>query len=196
MSWYPKYTAGSSLNGLSVRFTDITGDYHVTNNPLGWGAPNPEEVSIFEALLTITKPTSTFEVGTEEVIVNLMDYGYPTVNKTFNIPASVLGYSSGLADGVYRFSLLIKGAVAIDAYVWHMFVKDGIMCCLDAKVLAAGKCKCKKLGEKELERLRLLEAIYAIEMAEVCQDIENGVEELQYASKICANENCKPCRGC
>lgn len=192
----PLYIVTFLSDSLTARFTDTLGDYDVTTNPNGWGAPNEEESAIVTARLRIYKPdTTTYGVGSSYVDIDLLTYGYPLATKTVDIPVAAVSETT-FYDGVWKFSLLIEGVDSYDEVVWYGMARNGIICCIDTKHDELTRCGCKHLSEEELTLIRLKNSLYAISKAEDCQDYVNGAEEILYASTICAGVDCKPCRGC
>ena len=66
------FTVKQQTSCTEVLFTDLTGDYDLTTNPGGWGAPNTTRASVLSSTLTITTPSGlTYIIDiTAEVIAD------------------------------------------------------------------------------------------------------------------------------
>ena len=101
----------------SLTLTDASGEYNVSTNPTGWGAPNLAIADVNYAHLTITSPNDTeYDI---DIVTDLgVDIGGAATyaDLTYYIPSSLLGESSGalLPDGVYSIEYRISDAAAWD----------------------------------------------------------------------------------
>lgn len=92
-------------NGTQVKLYDNTGDYDVTNNPTGWGSPNPTRASITAIVIDIERGDISYSKTL--TAQERTDYLDPTVGVTLTSTA-VLG--SGYAvyeDGLYEIQISI-----------------------------------------------------------------------------------------
>ena len=87
-----------------LTLVDNTGDYNVTTNPNGWGAPNLVLANIDYAKLTVTTPTGTV-LPTIDIITDLgIDFATVLSEElVYNLTNDLLGGTLGstIADGIW-----------------------------------------------------------------------------------------------
>jgi len=114
-----------SIEGCTkVSIKDVTGVYHVTDNPTGWGTPNHKPFGDAGFAVTIT-----IDGGTPEVV-------------TSQVPSSVTGdftyddISSELADGWHTilYSVTSTGEGTVTNTV-KFFSTCSIKCCVEQKMI-------------------------------------------------------------
>jgi hypothetical protein len=94
----------------TLTLVDSTGDYNVTTNPTGWGAPNIALTDVLYAHLVITTPSLTvFDID----IIGDLGLNFATVTSDeliYSIPSSLLGQLSDeiLIDGVFNVEYQIS----------------------------------------------------------------------------------------
>jgi len=95
---------------VTLTLVDSTGDYNVTTNTTGWGAPNIALTDVQYAHLVITTPSLTvFDID----IINDLGFDFSTITSDaliYNIPSSSLGQLSGevLIDGIFTVEYRIS----------------------------------------------------------------------------------------
>lgn len=105
MALDPKTVVVQQNNGSQIKLYDNTGDYDVTNNPTGWGSPNPARSDVTEITLSITKG----DVSYDRVLAgsDITDYLDPSVGATIN-SSDMLGSGYDVyEDGLYEIQVEI-----------------------------------------------------------------------------------------
>jgi len=99
----------SITNYTSLNLTDASGEYNVTTNPTGWGAPNIAISAVQYAHLIITMPNGTIvDVDIEaDLGINFAVATYADL--VYNVTYLLLTGTSGLMpDGVYNVEYRIS----------------------------------------------------------------------------------------
>lgn len=161
-------TAACSCNNFT--FTETTGDYNVSSNPTGWGAPNIAHTDVDASTLTVTFPS-----GTTASIDLLADIN---AGKGFTkeITLSDLGLEPAdiLEPGVWKFTwanvdddTATTYSTDVEIFVWCSYKK-----CLKTKLLGYTESSCcgacADKAHEEISRIQVL--LSALEEAASCKD--------------------------
>jgi hypothetical protein len=177
---------------------DTTGVY-TSNNPTGYGAPNPQIIYFTSADLTVSVPEpETFLPAPTPVTYSINMY--PTLPNTgsplYYIDYSMLGGNAAnkCPDGVYEFTYEAYDDDNGDLYTWNgsVLMYANTLCCL-ANLAIAGTnsgcgCGCgSKMSRFEKGMLMLEAAKYATS----CNNTTAAAKALLAASELC--NGCKDC---
>jgi hypothetical protein len=105
MALDPKTVVVQQNNGSQIKLYDNTGDYDLTNNPTGWGAPNPARADVTQITLSVTKGDVSYSVVlTGSDITDFLD---PSIGNTIN-STDMLGSGYDVyEDGLYEIQTAI-----------------------------------------------------------------------------------------
>lgn len=178
-------TVEQNDNGTLLRITDTTGIYSLTNNPNGYGAPNPEWADATAITLTFEKmdEDSVFTTeATEDIFPMIIPVDYFSLQEPYELALT-------LSDGWYNITYTVTiDAVDYEYVIEKAFYAD-IRCCYKNKALAAAGCKCN-CKDKIMALLELKVNIDAIQAA---SDADNGlavIDALEAAALQCSNCGC------
>ncbi len=176
-----------------IQFTDITGDYVVTVNESGWGAPNIDRSDVVTSTLTITDPNS---------IVYVIDITTEVQAGTLDI--KILSNQLGLAtdadipDGIYKVQWDVIDAITTYTECNEVF----LYCVASEKVdklianLAAPDIGCSCDGTLDSSTSKALLAftlLKGLESAACCYKISKFQNFLDAINTLADTENCKNC---
>ncbi len=106
-----KYTIEEAPDARAIVFKDITGEYHETANPTGWGAPNFAHGDIEEARLVIGYQDGTsyeYELPLDGDFGALWEAGVEIKTQDIKSEPDDTSYPSlRFKDGVYDFQVFI-----------------------------------------------------------------------------------------
>ncbi len=192
-------------DGKSITVYDQTGFYHPTNNPTGWGTPNPTIGSVSVFNITVKKPDPTTLLVSEDQSMWYTVAAFPTLPNVTGTPFTINNTNLGLIatniipDGEYEFSVICVTNVGgiLTSYtdrVRYVFY-SGVFCCkeqLKAKLdlKAAG---CKPCRDKMQDVLFMELGIDGIIYNNNCGDTNAAVEILKTLKSICEKEGCSGC---
>lgn len=102
-----KFNVSTNCDCTGLSFSDATGDYDVTDNPTGWGTPNPEIIDIVSSIVTIT---SIDGITTYDIDLLTLT---PDSDGIYTIPYTLFGGITGdkVPDGVYNIEWNIETGV-------------------------------------------------------------------------------------
>lgn len=107
----------------AVKLRDITGFYHIQDNPGGWGAPNVERIDITEAFVELSN-------GTESLTVDVLDMVNASTDEFIDFGEYLTSLSDGIFDITYR---LKKDAEVFESCI-RLFTMRKLDCCIDEKI--------------------------------------------------------------
>lgn len=111
---------GINSNGTEMYLSDATGDYHVDDNPGGWGAPNPERASkavLIQAFNNTSEGAVEFEVN---------EYDPETVD-SFVIQCAADGYIETFMIAVDKVEPTVEGAYGWTATAGLVKLEEGVL---------------------------------------------------------------------
>lgn len=183
---------------LYFDFYETTGEYSFPSNPGGYGSPNPDNLSIDYAKLTITKngSTTSYTVYLTTPPSTTGSYAIPVYNTSMGLAAS-----EKIPDGVY----LIKYEVGTTDPLGNetplstndhiVGFTEGLQCCLsklrkNVTVPTGSGCGCDdKLLEKIANAQALLDSIcYLVG----CDQTDRAEAVIAYLANFCTC-NCSEC---
>lgn len=97
----------------SMILVDSTGDYDVTSNPGGWGAPNPVRGDVSSAAVVITPPS-----GTALTSISLGTFLDPTLS--VDITTNLESQDTALSDGIWKYVFTFGGTGIPDPTVYAL----------------------------------------------------------------------------
>lgn len=115
----------------SFVFSDVTGAYHATNNPGGYGSPNPAYADIVSTLITFVLSNGD--------TVNITTFIPTAADHSITIQASDLGYTTMIPDQIIgvTYSVFVDG----DCRVGYKNTTALFYCqtesCINAKIASA-----------------------------------------------------------
>lgn len=204
-----KLAHGEFSDWSKIKTLDITGVYDVTDNPGGFGTPNPAIGDVLELILTVVKPdpiTLLPSVDTAMAIDIDAYYSSPNGNlpNTTGVPQYIkavdLGYTDEkLAIGIYRIIANGSGVSGTTPFVFsntEYFLSIGSVNCCLTKMFLKGSikdcCGCfnknSPMNKAQLGKTYLTGALLAFQN----KDYNKCAEDLKRAQEIC--DNCVPCK--
>lgn len=194
MALYLNFNVKQSDNARELAFTETTGAYNVSDNPGGWGAPNPIISNQNAAEITILPPGATIAT-----VLNLLTVSFPTIDNTqeFIIKSQDVGLGTDeiLPDGLWGIKYTVSGvnsAGTVDSYTNSqiIFVSGQARCCAYG-LLADTDISCCDCDGSDLARA--LEAFTYYRAAIACAACGNGdkfTEALAIVMNYC-DDKCK-----
>lgn len=186
----------------SFFFSDVTPFYNSVSYPNGYDLTgingfNPDDIDTTRLLLDITLPDSS--------VVNLVipDTAFDTANIgttgliTYEIPYSLLGYSSQLSDGIYKFTYTIYSLDGTKSFTrsCYITVLYNICCCLEKKLASLPLCsKCSDKQKKQIDSLwdaYMRKSVVTHLVA--CHKNTEAQEHIDYLTNYCNIKNCDSC---
>lgn len=179
MALVPIASITQASNCQSITLTDITGDYDVTTNPTGWGAPNPATTDCSSIVITI--------------------YDYYHVNETeYNVPAADIAdvFDAGLTitaddifgitsfpDGSYTFIVTYTVSGTEYTYTVYKGFYCSALCCAKQMGLTLNPrtCDYSKIEEWNFIMNLLTTAFWAT----CCGHYDYFQEIIDYVNEIC-----------
>ena len=103
------FSIAQTVSCTTIAFTDLTGDYDVTDYPGGWGAPNLARAGVTSSTLTITGPDAVayaVDITTEVVGDNVITVTYDQIGGTANtcVPDGQYHMLWTVTDGVTTYT--------------------------------------------------------------------------------------------
>ena len=173
-----------------ITFTDLTGDYNVTTNPSGWGAPNELRSAVTASTLTLTDPGG---------VVYTIDITTETVAGTdAEIDPTEIGYSSTsdqIADGYYLISWeVVVGSTYTELNgFFYTGVIDGLVCSLIANV-DPSVCDCNCTDDPDMDKAILAWTyLLGLKSAACCGKTTKFDNILSTLERLTAENKCKSC---
>lgn len=100
-----KFTINESVNGKYLTFTDITGDYNVTTNQGGWGAPNTTRLAVTQFKIQLTRNS----VITTYILPSVTEPKITDLQSGIQITPADLGLDGDVfEDGIYSFVVVVN----------------------------------------------------------------------------------------
>ena len=184
MPIYPILNASFTTSGTVVEFEDETGDYTVTTNEGGYGAPNDVVADVTLAEITITYPNGETQVidVTNELVAGTPSNGIPFTDVTL----------SSVQDGIYTFLYSVTSPSGTVTSMISKISLSSLKCCLD-KMWAevpeeiCSSCQSDEYIDKVLFAQGLYNSIIAMGGCGNLTRINNVIEKLQV---LCGLSNC------
>jgi hypothetical protein len=189
-----------SSNCKIITLTETTGAYNVSNNPGGWGAPNPETNSLDSLQVIITTPANTPYTFT--TIAGWPDVtGNVEANFSIGSNGAIQNNSNGttaFSDGIYTVQYTVNGTIAPNTYTatttQQFLLTCQIRCCIDKMFHLASQSDCTDCKNEKLSNALEAEAfLKAAEYDAACGKIEMAKKHLAKAQWICNTKNCLNC---
>ena len=186
----------------TLTLTDATGVYHATDNPTGWGAPNPAYSDITCAYLKITIPSG--DVYYKDV-TSIFTGATSLSDLVFTIDGGDIGETSNnlLSDGVYvvEYHVNDDGTFSTNECTggteYRSTINIPLFCqvqkCIIAKMVKVPQhyC-CDECGNKYIDYIDdlwiMLKALQTADVSVSVTHFENVLEQVQ---KLCNNEDCE-----
>lgn len=201
-----------SLDRTSIVVTDETGLYDATDNPTGYGGPNPLPADFTTFLITAyLVDSSTALPSTTTVEIDAYPSLPSSANGTFTITSlALLGTADEqIPDGVYQFDLAaLYGDDDTEATATNYGVFYEIAaCCIQNMLVEAISCGCSGGSQKIQTLTKAYMNIIALrpymDGAELmdspivqCQQWNKAATAILELQDVCDNENCGGCNGC
>lgn len=164
-------------------------------DPTGSVGFDPNNISITESVVKITKPDGTIVtiqlVSDDYDLTRLEDTGTNLIQKT--ISYTDLGFSDKLADGIYTFNYRLKDIFGVLHLASCYIVQDcTICCCLDGKLKDLTLCSdCNNSEIQDLFNLYMRRD--SARMLAACGDLVGAQQMLDYITKLCNSKKCSSC---
>lgn len=214
MALIPKYIINQSGDCTYEYYIDNTGAYDASQNPGGYGAPNPTSDAVTKYVLNILQPnatipyiyTFTVSAGTitaatqttpagvvTNILSSLLFTNFPfTATHPFKITNDMLGGSAtdSIPDGVYNAAITVSGTGPFTATNDADFLLQCVVCkCKDQQFskLSPADCNCD-CGK--IEKLMAIDAF--IQAANSAMDVGYSAQaqiDITKAADLC-NGNC------
>ena len=172
----------------SITFTEGTGSYNVSTNPLGWGTPNTVIGTITATHILITLPDGTTVVDIANPV------GLPTTSTTFEyeITAAALNGGTKIADGLYQIEYTVTdGTYTYTAGPSYFLFTCNSQCCVNklfAKIATQTDCSCNSTAvTNALYASALLNGLCA---SKDCGNISGMNSLISKLNQICNSTNC------
>lgn len=178
-----------------ICITDISGVYHATNNPTGWGSPNSlltdatvVEIRMYKYLGDDTWD-EMYSIDASSVLPNTTETVFCFTSAEIKNAAGD-SYGTSFSDGVYKVHYYIEcGSQLIYIAEEYMTAKCSVECCRnEALSKVANACDDKEL-EAKFSEINL--QIDLLKRANECGDIQAIYDYLVYIDKLCASCNCR-----
>lgn len=188
-----------SSNCKIITLTETTGAYNVSNNPGGWGAPNPLTNSVDNSTIVITPPSGVAysfagaplpdSTGTVEIDFSIATNG--SIQKNAN-------GTTAFSDGIYTVQYTVNGTIGPDTYTatttQQFLLTCQIRCCIDKMFHLASQSDCTDCKNEKLNNALEAETfLKSAEYAAACGKIEMAKKHLAKAQWICNTKNCLNC---
>lgn len=185
-------------------FFDVTTLYNSLSAPFGYDLHNlgggdtfkPSQIDLTLSYLEILLPNGVTKdinfVSGDMSTTRLDSDGKNLIQKT--ISYTDLGLSSGLLDGVYKFTYHIMNDDGSLHFVSSCYIVNdcGICCCLDKKLLAISQCSdCKDKDIRSVYDLYLKRD--AARMQAACGNYTSANNTIQYLTDACGIKKCDSC---
>lgn len=185
MAFTPKFTITQSNDGKSFVITDVTGNYNVSTNPGGYGAPNPTQASITSATLLLDRPY-------QNISYPVMGFATTLYNTDFG-----LAPTTPFPADVYRFLFTLISATIPYTYTLIQPLDSSAQICLDNKYLAlevptcSSDCSCST-ADTQATDLSLLTTLLKGARLDYTYGLYNRSSDIYtFISKVCScGKNC------
>jgi hypothetical protein len=193
MALYLNFNVKQSDNARELAFTETTGAYDVSNNPGGWGAPNPIISDQEEAEISVLPPGAT-----TATVLNLFTVSFPTTDNTqeFIIKSQDvgLGIDQILPDGLWEITYTVTDTTPVINLVYTndqtIFVSGQARCCVYG-LLADADISCCDCDGSDLARALEAFTYYRAAIAcAACGNVCKFTEALALVMNYCDDE-CK-----
>lgn len=196
MALIPK-VSGCTLDCCKYfRVSDVTGQYHVTTNPGGWGTPNIDPSGVTDVVLTLLYPDGV----TSDVIDSTDTTRYATLMAnitgatTFPFELYVFTSLSGTSfpDGIYTITLTYTATATTYTANSYMLSDCLVACCVDNMFAQLPNKMCDTCNYTEfLNNALLAKALLtALRASASCADSTKTDAILKSLQKICAWADC------
>ena len=188
-----KATVSLNCSAQAFVYTQTTGAYDVTDNPTGFGAPNPEVGDVTSATLVVTNRTTGVEYDPIDFTVSDTD-GEETELGFDDLLVSEAEITE-IEDGVWEFTLTVVAGGTTYVLETRTLILHTIKCDMTpiSKKIADKSCGCCN-SQKFMALASEIFVLYTnFKFANVCGDvtiINNQIEELQ---DLLENINCVNC---
>lgn len=169
-------------------FSETTGNYDVTYNPTGYGAPNIELTDVATATLSITDPTGTVST------LDMMSHGFPTDDLT--IDGYTITSTTVLPDGQWTFTYTITtNLLPSETYVKtiNKLFYCNAECCVTKMLTTVDTCDCCNDNTALNNYVKVSTFLESLKKAATCGDVLNFSNILKIVNKLCKNSGCKTC---
>lgn len=193
MSVTLKFSIIPSQDALSFYFKEDTGIYSATNNPTGWGSPNPATSAMTSATLTITLVNDT------TVVFNSGNGFYPLFPNTNGSLFKITNVLLGLDDeaqitdwiSLMTYATTDGGSNSFSTSK-YVFVNSQSLCCV-ANLLSrvtTSDCNCGNQNMKTWQRANLM--LKGVQGALDCspQLPNKATDDLSSLTDLCNNNDC------
>ena len=150
-----------------ISISDVTGIYHVSNNPTGWGSPNAQGADVLTATITITNPD-----GIEQIVDVSSQIPDPVTGDFTFEDITLSDYKDGVTSLNYT---IITSTDTYRAYAETLLICNTRACV--EKMWATVACK-SCAGNCDLSSL--------IDDANLAEGLLNGLN----SSASCCNKDC------
>lgn len=191
MALIPKITVSLSCDGNSFTFTETTGAYHVSDNPGGYGSPNP----------TTGASTGSLVITHESTDV---EYDPITITPSSTDGETVIDYDeilldteplTAIADGVWKFVYTVTSASVDYTAEFKVLVIKSINCSIAelAHKYADESCGCCNNKDFRDYLLTAYAKLIALRMSPICGSVSKIQTQIDSLEDYLQEINCKNC---
>lgn len=191
MALIPKATVSLECDGESFLFTETTGAYHATDNPGGYGTPNPA-TGACTATLVITNESSDVEYDSITMTPSSADG--ETVIEVSEILLDGTAITE-IADGIWGFVYTVTSSGTDYTAEVKVLVIKGIKCSIAelAHKYSDGSCGCCNSNTFRDYLLTAYAKYLALSMSPICGDVNKIDTQRESLEDYLEEINCKNC---
>lgn len=171
----------------SFVFSDVTGLYDATDNPGGYGTPNPAYADITSTLISITLANGE--------VTNITSFIPTAADHSITIQASDLGYSSLIPDQIINitYSVYVDGDCRVGYKNTNVLLYCQTQACIDSKISAILDSPCGCDGDEQAQVDNVMKMLFELDAIKIVAGrnmgcVDGKIESLyQKCSAGCSN---------